>query len=89
MRADWYWLSAGENLLRFNQGIGGAVESGFRVITGVTDLNGTTERDRIFFADPETMLRASGGRRGALLRVRSVGASGGYVVQVDAASRRE
>ena len=89
VRADWYWLSAGENLLRFNQGIGGAVESGFRVITGVTDLNGTTERDRIFFADPETMLRASGGRRGALLRVRSVGASGGYVVQVDAASRRE
>ncbi|GIW45376.1 MAG: hypothetical protein KatS3mg077_2658 [Candidatus Binatia bacterium] len=88
VRADWYWLTAGENLLRFNQGIGGSIESAFRPMIGFTDALGSTERGGIFAGDPPTMLRLAPGNRSALVRVRSAGSLGSYVLTVDSAIKR-
>ncbi|MCX8073313.1 MAG: dockerin type I repeat-containing protein [Candidatus Binatia bacterium] len=89
VRADWYWLAAGENLLRFNEGMAGTVESTFRVITGLTDALGTAEGSNVVSVDPSTMLRGQPGQRGALVRLRSAGASAGpYRFIVDPAVKR-
>ncbi len=89
VRADWYWLTAGENLLRFNQGIGGSIESAFPVLTALTDALGTTEKSQIFSGDPESMLRIPRGNRSALLRVRSTGTNGPYTLVVDPTTKRQ
>ncbi len=89
VKADWYWLTAGENLLRFNQGMAGAIDSVFRVLTSITDTLGTTERAQIISTDPETMLRMPQNNRGALVRVQPVGAGGPYTLAIDPAMKRQ
>lgn len=88
-RGDWYWITAGENLLRFNQGIGGTIESTFQVLTALTDLAGTIERSHVVSADPETMFHLPRGNRSALLRLRSTGPSGAYTLAIDPATKRQ
>mgnify|MGYP005845619601 FL=1 len=89
VRADWYYFSASENLVQFNDGFSGIVESTFRPGGLLTDADGGVAFERTFGSEPSSMLRMPNGQRGALLRVRGVNGNGPYTIAIDAAIRRQ
>ncbi len=89
VRADWFWISAPQALVQFNDGFGGLIESLFRARVGLVDGNGFTEWDRAFATDSGSMLRLVPDRLGALLRVRGSNGNGPYVLAVDPAFKRQ
>lgn len=89
VRADWYYFSAPENLVRFNEGFFGLVDSAFRPGGSLTDGDGVVAFERTFSSDSSTMLRMPSGQLGALLRLRGVDGSGPYAVTIEPAFRRQ
>jgi hypothetical protein len=88
--ADWFLVRAAADLLRFNQGIFGAVTTSFAAANVLTDVDGPAPLAGFMNEDP-TQMYSFGTDLAALLRVagQTPADHGPYGVSIDSASLRQ